>query len=237
MFWGGGGSSLQLSHSSTGLVSTPTTWPTPGARLTPRSLGMPFLVSLRRGISLHPNAHCPVLKGAGTEGVAVTISQQKGKGSASSELLKGSSTFGSDCSLIRGFGRGGRGGSKGQVWPRHCAPAAPAFTRPSSPSQFLARATGQSLFRWPNVLLPILPGLGKGTRASWFRAAGLNDTGPGEGGGGTGLPGIWADPLTRSENCSSREGGRGDCGRGGGRIQMRKIAEKLRRNCRKSAIP
>ena len=32
-----------------------------------------------------------------------------------------------------------KGGSKGQVWTRHCAPAAPAFTRPSLPSQFHVR--------------------------------------------------------------------------------------------------
>ena len=31
------------------------------------------------------------------------------------------------------------GASKGQVWPRHSAPAAPAFTRPSSPSQSIVR--------------------------------------------------------------------------------------------------
>ena len=36
------------------------------------------------------------------------------------------------------------GASKGQVWTRHCAPAAPAFTQPSLPSQFLACATTSS---------------------------------------------------------------------------------------------
>ena len=48
---------------------------------------------------------------------------------------------------------------KGQVWTRHFAPAAPAFKQPSLPSQFLAYVTGQYLFHWLNVLLPILPGL------------------------------------------------------------------------------
>ena len=52
----------------------------------------------------------------------------------------------------------GGGESKGQVWTPHCAPAAPAFTRPSSPSQFVAYPTWRRgeeeeevlPFRWPD---------------------------------------------------------------------------------------
>ena len=50
--------------------------------------------------------------------------------------------------------------SKGQVWTRHCAPAAPAFTQPSSPSQYIACSTGQQMFHWPRALLPVLLGSG-----------------------------------------------------------------------------
>ena len=64
--------------------------------------------------------------------------------------------------------------SKGQAWTRHCAPAAPAFTRPSLPSQFLLCVTlgagggGSGYFRgrgtqatrphtvFPNLHMPFL---------------------------------------------------------------------------------
>ena len=51
--------------------------------------------------------------------------------------------------------------SKGQVWTRRCAPAAPAFTRPSSPSQFIACSTCHWIVHWLIVLLLTLPNLGK----------------------------------------------------------------------------
>jgi hypothetical protein len=49
------------------------------------------------------------------------------------------------------------GASKGQVWTRHLAPAMPAFTRPSLPSQFIACLTGHLIVRWLTVLNPSLP--------------------------------------------------------------------------------
>ena len=36
--------------------------------------------------------------------------------------------------------------SKGQLWTRHCAPAAPAFTPPSSPSRSIACSVGRNSF-------------------------------------------------------------------------------------------
>ena len=60
--------------------------------------------------------------------------------------------------------------SKGQVWNRHCAPAAPAFTRPSLASRFNASLTGQQMFHWLIVLHSFLPDLGKRQGALWFRA-------------------------------------------------------------------
>ena len=53
--------------------------------------------------------------------------------------------------------REGGGGSKGQVWTHHLAPAAPAFTRPSSPSQFIACSTCHLIVHWCIVLLRTLP--------------------------------------------------------------------------------
>ena len=50
--------------------------------------------------------------------------------------------------------------SKGQVWIRHFAPATPAFTQPSSPSQYIACSTGQQMFHGPRGLLPVPVGFG-----------------------------------------------------------------------------
>ena len=53
----------------------------------------------------------------------------------------------------------------------HRAPAAPAFTRPSSPSQFHSCATGHRMSHRPIALLPNLPsGLGLEVWAAWFRS-------------------------------------------------------------------
>ena len=55
---------------------------------------------------------------------------------------------------------GGRA-SKGQVWTRHLAPATPAFTWPSLPSQFTTCSTCHLIVHWLIVLLLTLPDLGK----------------------------------------------------------------------------
>ena len=48
------------------------------------------------------------------------------------------------------------GASKGQVWTRHLAPAAPAFPRPSSPSQFIACPLAILMSKW-RIVLPCTP--------------------------------------------------------------------------------
>ena len=64
-----------------------------------------------------------------------------------------------------GGGGGGGGASKGRVWTRHLAPAAPAFTRPSSPHHFTARQFAQcsleclSPLKWGRLAVFFAPGL------------------------------------------------------------------------------
>ena len=65
----------------------------------------------------------------------------------------------------RGRGGGAVQASKGQVWTRHCAPAAAAFAQPSLPSQFPACVTAS------NCSIGSECWLGQGTRPSWFRAS------------------------------------------------------------------
>ena len=55
-----------------------------------------------------------------------------------------------------------RWASKGQVWTRYLAPAAPAFTRPSLPSQFIACLAGHLIVYWLTAINPSLPVWGKG---------------------------------------------------------------------------
>ena len=63
-----------------------------------------------------------------------------------------------------------KGASKGQVWTRHLAPAAPAFTRPSLPSQCIACSTLPFDSPLAQCASPVPPWLGQETRACWFWA-------------------------------------------------------------------
>ena len=70
---------------------------------------------------------------------------------------------GGGCSKVCKERGGGvsKGASKGQVWTCHCAPATPAFTWPSSLSQFIASLTDHLNVHQFIVLLLTLPDLGK----------------------------------------------------------------------------
>ena len=63
-----------------------------------------------------------------------------------------------------------RGASKGQVWPRHCAPAAPAFTQPSH-GQSVSMDSAQSSPSMFDMRTSLLPG--RGWRAALLFAAHL----------------------------------------------------------------